>query len=155
MKKLPEFIFKGKQLNPEQSRILLGCIMATKDASWKESVFDEEPTLCNNMAAKIISKRINVYGLAYKLSSSFFAMSLLTMLKTPGDCMILLRLCHQYHKKTGKTFLDINDWCEMFPFGVPTEDEKQQWWESQKIPYEDRPAGSLMDNLVDIPELWK
>jgi len=74
---------------------------------------------------------------------------LMTFLDSPGKVMLLLRLCYQYHKKSGKTYLNIDDWAMIFPFGTPTEDEFNQMWESQKL-YGERP-----DNMVDYVEYWK
>ena len=66
----------------------------------------------------------------------------------PGKIIMLLWLAHQYHKKVHHrniTLLGIDEWVDIFPFGVPTEKEMERMWESQKAP--GAPSGNLLDDI--------
>lgn len=153
MQPIPEFNFKGAPMSQEGTEMLVKALM-NKDSD--KIALEKEPLLAGSFAAQIILKRIEAYKLPFKISTFFFAAaSMLLPVETPADCMILLWLCHQHNKKNGRMFIDVNEFCYIFPMGCPTESEKHAWWDSQKIPYDERPTGTIMDNRVDIAELWK
>ena len=147
--KIPEFTFVGKPLNKEQTSMLMQLIMASMGKGEKD-LADEE-TLNSVFLAQIAIKRIAAYGLP-KITAPFFMASLITFANTPGMIMGMLWLAKCYSDKVGKKRLTVQDWCEMFPVGTPTEEECEKWWDSQKITWERK--GMESDNTVDYPELW-
>jgi len=67
----------------------------------------------------------------------------------PGKVIMLLWLCHQEYKKSGKDYFTASDWgYNIFPMGVPTEEDQCDWWDSQKS------AGEPLGNMVNNPEYW-
>lgn len=145
-KNIPEFKFKGEPLSNENTQRYMSVYMVKeKQKLLNESNFRDE------FIAKIFLKRIEVYELKFMVTDFFFAMCIATFVNTPGRVMILLRLCYQYWKNTGKEIIDIDDFAYIFPWGTPTESELEQMWNSQK--YFDRPE-NCSDNLLDYPELW-
>lgn len=145
---IPEFVFTGKPLEEKDCGILMQFFFAAQ-AGKEGKLTDAPPEIAKTMPVQIFLKRLEVYGLKFSVSEFFMCMSMLTMVRTPGDTMILLRLCYQYWKKTGKEFLTVADWCEMFPMGTPTEEERRVMWDSQKDA--NQPLGNMVDNM----EFWK
>jgi hypothetical protein len=77
-------------------------------------------------------------------------MSMITFASNPGRIMILLRLCWQQYMKNGTKLFDFNTWAtDMFPWGVPTEQELEVMWDSQKAA--EQPLGNLLDN----EDVWR
>ena len=92
-----------------------------------------------------MAKRIQHYPLPFDMSVFFVALSIICGIDRPGKAMGLLWLAFCYHKKTGKKWLGIEDWAEIFPFGMPTDEEWETWWDSQK---------ESQVNKVDHPKYW-
>jgi len=141
----PEFKFNGRQLKEKESKMLLSLMLSTDN---EKSLKDDEE-LANEFASKIILKRINAYDLKFEISNFFLIMSIVTFATSPGNLMILLRLCYQYWKKTNKSLLNVADWANIFPMGVPTNEELIQMWDSQK--HQNEPLSNMVDNVV----YWK
>jgi len=147
IKQIPEFHFQGHRLTKENSERLIQFILAAN----KDVLLSETEEIAKTFLAQIFLKRIAGYKLPYTVTTAFFMMSMLTFVDRPGNVMILLWLCHQYFKKTGKVKLGIAEWVDIFPWGTPTKEEREKWWDSQKIKPEER----VGLNLVDLPEMWK
>jgi hypothetical protein len=147
--KIPEFVFRGAPLDKEQAGNLLRLIMASMEKGEKN--LDEEDTISGMFLSQVAIKRIEAYGLP-KITAPFFLASLMTFMKSPGMVMGMLWLAKCYSDKTGKKRLTVQDWCEMFPLGTPTEKECNEWWDSQKVTW--KRQGMESDNMVDYPELW-
>jgi hypothetical protein len=143
---IPEFEFKGQPLTEEQSKGFIGMFLNRN----KEKPLKEDDRIRDEFPTQIFLKRISAYELGFEVSNFFFAMSMMTFATNPGKIMLLLRLCYQYHKKTRKTMLGINEWGEMFPWGTPTEEEMESMWDSQKKMGE--PVGG---NMLDNPKYWR
>lgn len=144
--KIPIFGFKGEPLSKENSEYLISLFLNQKNEKSLDQI-----TLKDEFLSQIFLKRIKVYNLKFVISDFFFVICLLTFVRDPGKVMILLRLCYQYWKMTGKNFIGINDFAEMFPFGTPSNQELKKIWESQKR--KNYKSGES-DNLLDYPELW-
>lgn len=140
--KIPKFEFKGKPLTQKQAKLFV-TLLFKKDT--------EEPinisSLKNEFSAKILIKRIEVYKLKFNISDMFLIMSIETFIDNPAKLIILLRLCYQHWQKTNQTFLNINEWANIFPWGIPTEQELHNMWKSQKHPE--------YNNLLDYPFSWE
>jgi len=143
---IPEFTFRGTPLTTETMMNITGLIMN----SGKEQPLNEAQDLKGEFAAEMILKRIKAYELKFTISDFFLVASLTTFANNPVKLMIMLWLAFQYHKKTGKDFLGIQEWCEIFPVGTPNETEMQDMWESQKT---ESPSGSLV-NMLDNVANW-
>jgi hypothetical protein len=140
---IPEFKFKGEPLSRKESEQLLVMIMNKN----KEKDISENKDLSEVFTVKIFLKRKDAFNLPFSITDFFVGMSS-KFLGKPGTAITLLWLCFCYYKKTGKRLLDINDWCLMFPWGLPTDKELEAFWDSQKGPEE--PLGNMIDN----PEYW-
>lgn len=141
---LPKLKFHGKPMTKEQSEIFLKLMLAKP----KEIPIENDEELNTSFLSQIIIKRIKAYKLPYSLSNLFLLMSLSCGVNTPGKAMIILALSFQYYNKNPKSLLTIEDWANIFPFGMPSEKEFDQMWDSQKK--SDEPLG----NMVDNPENW-
>lgn len=139
-----DFKFKGRPLTQEESNTFITMSLSAH----KDLPLDEEGTLSNELLAKILMKRIKAYKLPFKISAMFFLASISTAFTNPGKVMVLLWLAHQYHKKNQVPLLGLNEWVDIFPFGVPTEEELERMWESQKAP------GAPLGNLLDDIKTW-
>mgnify|MGYP001021929473 CR=1 FL=1 len=139
---IPKFEFVGQPLSEEQSRQLMALLL-NKD---KDVPLAQEPILANEKSSQMILKRIEAFKLPFTITAQFMIASIMTWVSSPGKLVALLWLCHNYHKQTGKTLLNIEDWTNMFPWGTPTDKEFGLWWDKQKCKY---------DNKVDLLSLWK
>ena len=145
---IKNFTFKGRHLVEEESKALIGLIMVTKKHDI-EVPLNEDTESSDWFPSKVFLKRIEAYKLPFQVSNLFFAMSIATWVNTPACVMILLRLVYQQWKETGKTYFTIDDWAgTFFPIGVPTEDEQNVWWESQKS------SGEFCVNMIDNSKYW-
>ena len=143
---LVEISFKGSPLNQEQSNNFLHLLMAPE----KERPL-EDSEIRNEFLAQILLKRIDAYNLPFIITDYFFVMSVSTFVDRPGLAILLLRLCWQEWKKNGTTKFDLNIWgTKLFPFGVPTEEELEAMWDSQK----GFNNNSNVDNLLDLSDNW-
>lgn len=143
---IPTFEFKGQKLTNENIMTLMGLLNNSGEVPLEKDI-----QLASIFLPKIFLVRIKGYGLKFNVSNYFMAMSILTFVDNPGKTMLLLRLAYQYWKKTNKEYLSIKEWCEIFPWGTPTEEELKQMWDSQKCSRE----GFGSDNLLDKAELWE
>jgi hypothetical protein len=151
MNPIPEFKFKGRQLDKEETANLMSLLLASKKGT--EMPMKDDPELMKLFPAQVAAKRIEVYPLPFCLTNLFFIMSIMTFVRSPGNVMGLLWLAKNYSDKRKKSLLTLEDWCEIFPWGVPTEKEFITWWGTQKVAPEDR-GPMEPDNLVDYSELW-
>jgi hypothetical protein len=142
---LPEFTFKGAPMTKEQTKQVLGLMMAKS----KEKPAAEDEQLSPLFLSQVILTRISAYKLPFTVSNFFLLASMICGIDSPGKMMLLLALCFQYHQKNKKTLLTLNDWANMFPWGMPTKEEFHQMWDSQKR------EGEPLGNMVDNPEYWK
>lgn len=148
--RLKDFEFMGRRLTEEEMRQILGMHLH----STSERLLEDSPSLADQFLAKILIKRLQAYSLPFTITDLFFVASLLTFVDRPGLVMILLRLCYQCWKRTGQTRFGIESWSvELFPFGVPTEQDCETYWESQKGSW--GVGGIGHDNLLDDPENWR
>jgi hypothetical protein len=138
---IPEFKFTGEQLSVENTGQLTGLIMNSD----KQQELSKAEELMEEFSAQMIQKRLEVYGLKYRLTDFFLVASVLTFATNPGKLMIMLWLAHQYWRKSKKELLGIEEWCLIFPDGTPTEDELKVMWDSQK---------SEGNNMLDNPKNW-
>ena len=146
---IPEFKFKGQNLSEIDSKSLTMMLIAT-DKNEVEMPLDKDPDFSGDFPSQIFLKRINAYELPFSVSNLFFAISLKTWADNPGKVMMLLRLVYQEWKRTGQTYFTLSDWAEkFFPFGTPSDNEQEQWWNSQKN--ENEP----LKNMVDNQKYWK
>jgi hypothetical protein len=144
-----DFKFKGRPLTQKETNTFITLGMS-KD---KDQPLDKEDTLFGVLLkdeplAQILLKRIKVFKLPFMISAMFFLMSVSTGFTNPGKVIMLLWLAHQYHNKAHHrniTLLGVNEWVDIFPFGVPTEKELERMWKSQKAP--GAPSGNLLDDI--------
>lgn len=137
---VPEFKFKGQPLSQE-SMALIGKLIISAE---QEVELEKDETLKNEFLRNLIVKRFEVYDLKFKITNFFFIASLITFVANPGKAMIMLWLAFNYWKKTNKEVLGIKEWCEVFAWGTPSEEELLIMWDSQKAPKE--PSGNMLDN---------
>ena len=137
---VPEFKFQGQPLTEETMRMVTGMLMNTKN----EKPLPEEEDLKTDFSTQMLLKRIEGYGLKFMISNFFLAASVLTFADNPGKLMILLWETNKYHKRTGKDFIGIEDWCLIFPDGTPSDDDMKTFWDSQKS--DEDPLGNMLDN---------
>jgi len=138
-------------MDKEQTAAMLQLLLSSK--AGRDQPMQDDPMVRDLFHAKVAFKRIETYPLPFQWSSSFFLMSLLTFIKGPAHIMATLWLSKCYCEKMDKAkgyMLTIEDWANIFPFGAPTQEEFETWWDSQKC--ERRNGG--MDNLVDYVEEW-
>ena len=148
---VPKFEFVGRELETEEMDIYLS-ILLNKD---KEVNFERDGTLMQqcHFPCQILLKRKVAYKLPIQIGNFFMLMSLLTFINSPAHVVLLLWLCLQYYKKTGKTFLGAEEWGEIFPNGPPSNEELNMMWASQK--HKTDADGSFSDiNLLDVHALW-
>ena len=145
---VPEFTFRSRPMTKEETETFVQLHMSTKpDAVLGETGVEEFE---NEFLVKIIKKRFEVYKLPFKMTDKFLLMSMMTFAQNPGKIMILLRLCWQKYVENGTKLFDLLVWAqEVFPWGVPTEQELEAMWDSQKA--KDQPYGNLIDN----PDIWR
>jgi len=148
---IPVFEYKGAPLNKENALTLTSLIVASLEDG-KEEPMEKDDILMNMFLAKVAEARIRVYPLPFNISNMFFAASVLTFVRSPGMVMGMLWLAKCYAEKKGKKLLKVEDWCNMFMSGPPTEAECEKWWDAQKVTWERKSMQS--DNMVDYPELW-
>lgn len=148
--KIPEFEFQGQPLDKENTGRLLSLVMLGMQGV--DVPMEEDGNIADLFLTKVASKRIKAYGLPFNLSNLFFVASVMTFVTTPGMVMGLLWLAKRYADRTQKTLLKIEDWCEIFPFGTPREEDQETWWDAQKVTWDRKSLES--DNMVDYPSLW-
>ena len=146
---LPEFEFKGRPLTEKEMGNFMDLTFAARDAG-VEKPCDEDPKLADEFAAKVVNKRIQAYKLPFKVTNLFLVASLATFVDRVGNVIIMLWLAHKHAEKTGKTLLNLTDWIDMFPWGVPTDDELHSWWLKQKVDED----GVTNQNALDYAATW-
>jgi len=151
-KRIPEFQFRGSPLSEDNTVRLLDMALTTLNKPELEKPIEQDEVLKTVFGAQIAVKRISVWELPFNISNFFFIASVMTFVNSPGMVVAMLWLAKCYAEKNKKTYLNLSDWCELFPAGTPTEQECSDWWDSQKIPFEERTTTN--DNLVDVRELW-
>jgi len=139
-----DFNFKGRPLNTEESEILIKILLVGS----LDKPLDQEERLKDDFLAQIVIKRLKAFKLPFMISSAFYVISLSTVFNNPGKIVMLLWLAYKYHLEKKIAYLDINAWVDMFPMTIPTEEELQYMWESQKSP------GAPLGNLLDDPNTW-
>lgn len=142
-----DFKFKGRPLTRKETEIFI----ALGTAKDKDQPLDQEDILKDEFLAQILLKRIKFYKLPFTISAMFYIISVSTVFTNPGKVIMLLWLAHQSHKKVHHnrvTILGIDEWADIFPNGVPTEEELERMWKSQKAP------GAPMGNLLDDIKTW-
>lgn len=143
--KIPEFIFKGRLLDKYEVGCFLQLQLMLKKKSDVEIALIDDKEISNDFGSQILLKRIESYNLPFMISNLFYIMSVETWVKNPGKVMMLLRLLYQEWKKSGKQYFNLEDWTLIFfPYGVPTDEEQEKWWDSQKS--FDEPLGNMVDN---------
>lgn len=148
--KIPEFKFKGVPLTQEQTELVFSLIVNSKGESEVDVSLDEN--INSTFLAEVAIKRMRAYNLPFKITNYFFVASVITFMNTPGMVMGMLWIAKCYADRTKKDNLTIQDWCELFPWGAPTQEECDTWWDSQKVTWERH--GVESDNMVDYLELW-
>jgi hypothetical protein len=143
---IPQFKFRGQQLDKEQSEMCLKLLLTTRHDPSVEKPFQEDVDLMNEFPAKVIAKRIEHYPLPFNITNLFLVMSLFCGFDSPGKWMCLLWIVHNVAKARNQKLFTLENWCEMFPWGTPTEEEFQTWWDSQKDEHG--------NNRVDNPQEW-
>jgi len=139
---IPTFKFHGRVLQQDEYQDLLALLLSKKN----ELPLEVDPELSKEFLSQVAIKRMEFYHLPFRLSNLFFLISMRTWVNNPGRVMGLLWVCQQYSKKNNTPqVLTVNDFCYMFPLGVPTDQEFDNWWDSQK-------EGS--NNKVDNPDYW-
>ena len=137
---IPEFKYKGEPLNAESIKLVTAMLL-NRD---KEEEASKDTVLKDTFFMQMIRKRIEAYSLPFKLSNFFIGASLMSFVDSPAKVMILLWLSHMHAKKTGTDYLDIKEWCMLFPMGTPSDEELRIMWDSQKCP--NSPLGNMLDD---------
>jgi hypothetical protein len=106
---------------------------------------------------RVIRKRILGEKLKIAITQKAYFIIIVLTDGNPGKAMFILHKIGNLLEK-GRT----PDWLvtsgvvmsALFPFGVPTEEAWDKWWDEQKVPTNS--GRSWSDNLVDVfPEEWK
>lgn len=81
---------------------------------------------------------------------------LMQISKNPGNAIMYLAFFQWYCYKNNKPVLTIEDICEAFPMGFPSEDDMLKVWDSQKVKKEQghNNEGNFSDNLVDYQSAY-
>lgn len=145
-KEIPLIEFDPVKLTEDQTKKLFGLLL-NKDKEKDIEALDDE--LSRSFFCQILIKRVHGYNLPFRFTNFFILASMLTFVNNPGKVMFLLRICYQYWKKTGCFDFNLDTWSrDIFPFGVPSEEYYNFWWDNQKYP------GAPLGNLVDIASFW-
>lgn len=76
----------------------------------------------------------------------------ITLVLAPNPAVVVMYL-HAIAQKTRNEVFTINDFCELFPNGFPTEETLNEAWDAQKV--RDAKIGMGNDNLLDNPDVFK
>lgn len=144
---LPDFLFKGQPLTREQSGHFMSLYMNKES---EEALQDSK--LANEFLSQVLLKRVRALELPFTFTDFFLIMSIDCFVDRPGMIIILLRLCYQLWKDKGVTHFGIDQWAIMFPFGCPSAQDLDKYWDSQKFVERKSPAS---DNLLDYSCFWK
>jgi hypothetical protein len=150
---IPVFQFHGKPLTEKNSEALLSLLMVVRERPESEVPFRQDNRIKDEFLCRVMALRIEHYPLPFDMSNMFVVMSFLCGVDRPGIAMGLLWIAHCQAKKRGKTLLTLHDWCEIFPWGFPSYEEWEKWWDSQKVMREDMGMQREV-NLVDYKEEW-
>jgi len=146
---LPEFTYVGRPITDRESQQLLSLMMAAARPEF-EKPFQDDPLLMQEFLGKLLEKRISVGKLPYTMTNLFLVASFATFIDRAGHAVMLLWMVKKHSEKTGKSLLTLNDWVEMFPYKVPSEDDLMSWWEAQKVDEE-----GCCNNALDQPAMWE
>lgn len=137
------FKLETRPLIETESGQLLQMIIFAKNGGEKE--LKDEEHFKDDFLAQVAVKRIEVMKIV-NVSNLFFNISLITFMNRVAVTVMLLWLANNYAKKINKNYLTIDDWCQMFPLGVPTDDSLHKFWKSQKM--------SDGKNYIDTGDAW-
>lgn len=132
-------------LDEDSSRILMTLLMVTDEKDIDEMAKDLDKL--TNLRLMLESRlKSDVYQFSFSKSLQIFtALSSLS----PGNIVMMLA-CYQYyvfnHPEKKDTELTLNDFVNLFPFGIPNNNKLNEIWDSQKVSIE----GIRSDNLLDI-----
>lgn len=141
---VPRFEFKGTPLSKETYEFM-GIITCTTS-----EIPLEYSNLADEFLAQILIKRIRAFDLPLKVTALFFVYATSLWVDRPGNVIILLRLMYQWATEKGWRDFGSKEFLEMFPT-IPTKEELQEFWLSQKIKGERK---GFTDNMLDYAENW-
>lgn len=142
---LPSFMnYKGRVLDDDEAVILTKLVMSGKTGK----PFQQNEGIMKLFLTKVVAKRVEGYKLPFCLTDTFIILCMGTWVRTPGDAMIMLAMAYERYTQTGRVMLDVTDFCEMFPYGVPDDADREKLWDSQKH------ANAPLGNMVDDPAVW-
>jgi len=106
---------------------------------------------------RVIRKRIIGENLRIEITEKAYLLLMIITDGNPGKAMFVLhKIGNLFEKGRAQRWLVSSDviTSSLFPFGVPTEEAWDEWWDNQKV---SRDSGkSWSDNLVDMfPAEWK
>lgn len=154
-----------RPLSQEETLLLAQILLSSMDdaADWAldpDNGFDtneEGEKLETPWIIRVIRKRITGENLKIAITKKAYFLLMVITESNPGKAMFTLHKIGNLLEK-GRTpkWLVTSEviTSSLFPFGVPTEEAWDKWWDSQKV---SRNSGqSWSDNLVDVfPQEWK
>jgi len=140
---LQDFKFKGQPLTQKAMETFIN-LMLSKDK--EVSLRNSAPEIKNTFPAGLLLKRMEAYKLPYEISDFFLCMCLMTWADRAGWFVLLLYICHRQWQKKGIKWFGIEQFAELFPWGGPTKEECETFWDSQK--------GPKGESLIDDPAIW-
>lgn len=142
----PKLTFEGRKLNSEETEKVARILLSAQNHPVIEMPLAYDSSLREEFLAQVFLKRVTGYQLHFNITNVFFLLSMICFLNSPGKVMLLLRMCFEYAEEHHKTLLNASDWVYMFPWGVPSEEEWEQMWDSQK-----QDGLNMVDNIM----YWK
>ena len=98
---------------------------------------------------KLMEKRISVIH-DFELDERTLVF-LCCICKSAGVCVMYVWYLQYESKKRNMKQISLEDFCEIFPMGFPSEDDLHRLWDSQKV----LTKGMGSDNLLDYPQAGK
>lgn len=135
---------KTRPLTEDETRILAALIMSDLQNT---SII--HPQIKELFAYKVLEKRLQAYKILDKVDEKVLVFCA-AVSNNPAEAVMwgyTLALILTKQKKV----LTINDWCNYFPMGVPTEEERERCWVEQK---QARTDATLTDNKIDDYANW-
>jgi hypothetical protein len=136
---IPKFEFKGQPLTKEQTDIFIKLSFCTD-----EKYFEDDQELMQYPIFKIISSKNKSFELNLKISNILIvALEDFFIKGNPGKAMGILWILYCNYNGEMITFKDA--FFRIFPYGLPTHQEFEIWWDSQKC---------NRGKMVDLKNYW-
>jgi hypothetical protein len=139
-----------KRKNPVELSMDLRDTILTLLMSHEKS-FNSIPDKAKPYQLKIVENAIQG-RFSFITDDSRVSLFILSLGITPGICTMLLTMVQYFAKKIGQKNINLDFICQnVFPVGIPSEEDLQELWEAQKV---EKPSGGSA-NLLDYQTAMK